>query len=196
MTFTVDRRRGPALVTVGVLAFATLAGCSQKPRQAGVPTLAATAAASGVASASPAAAQRSDQGRPRLRMDMTREERDRLYDAHTQCLYDHGWPKDINQRPSVGRARYQQMYEACQSLQPLGVWEYDANNPEARSNVHKVVDCLRKHGVKYVDEAEPGSGDDQVGFGFGGKNNDPESIRKGMELTPVCEKQLFGGVSH
>jgi hypothetical protein len=193
MTFFIDRWRGLLLATVGLLAVVTVAGCAGNTNTNGkrVATL-----ATGAASASPAAnARPSDEGRPRLRMDMTREEKDRLYDAHRQCLYDHGVPKDAKQRTRMARALYQKAYDACKSSVPLPVWEYDKNNPEARDNVHKVVECLRKQGVKYVDETEPEPGNDAVGVSLGGKNNDSESIRKGMALIPVCEKQIFGGVS-
>lgn len=123
---------------------------------------------------------------------MTREERDRLHGAYVQCLYDNGWPSPGT---TTDRAPYRKASEACQSLEPLPVWEYDANNPEAMDNVNKVVQCVRERGVTSIEATEAGPGDSEVGISLGGENNDSESIQKGMELIPKCEMQLFGGVS-
>jgi hypothetical protein len=72
----------------------------------------------------------------------------------------------------------------------LPPWEYDTANPESADFVHKVVQCLRDKGVKYVDEEPVNPGDDRRTLSFGGPQNDSDSITKGLNLIGTCEKEL------
>ncbi len=51
-----------------------------------------------------------------------------------------------------------------------------------------VVACLRRKGVKYV-EVNP----DGRGFAFGGEQNHAQSISRGLDLTPDCEREVAAG---
>jgi hypothetical protein len=203
MTFFIDRWRLPLVAAAGLLALTAAAGCGGKNSGGNNSGEGVAGLAPGVVSASPPAAASappvggpSGEGRPRYRMDMSRAERFRLHEAYVTCLYDNGWPSPGTSRDRTSdRAPYQKASEACQSLEPLPVWEYDTNNPEAWDNVNKVVECARARGVKHIEATEPGSEKETVGISLGGTNNDSESIRKGFEIIPQCEMQLFGGVS-
>jgi len=68
-------------------------------------------------------------------------------------------------------------------------WEYSVKNPGARDYAKAVVACLHRKGVKYVELDDKPSGD-RVTFSFGGPNNDPDSISRGLDLTPQCEREV------
>lgn len=150
-----------------------------------------------VSSADPAAS------RPRERLDMTAEESDSLYDAYNQCLADHGdgvaARKVSGSTPSAQAAppldpKKQAAAEAaCLVKKPLPPWEYDTSNPESEDFVHAVVQCLRGKGVRYVEEAPAQPGDDRRAIAFGGKDNDRDSITKGLNFISACEKANANG---
>jgi hypothetical protein len=73
----------------------------------------------------------------------------------------------------------------CRPKYPLPPWELDPANPEAKDFARAVVQCLKAKGVKYV-EVNP----DGPGWSFGGPQNDAQSISKGMELSPACEREV------
>jgi hypothetical protein len=182
-----------AVITAAVF----LAGCSTPPppeqKVATLQTSQAAAAPSSAANGSTEAA------RPRERLDMTPEESDQLYDAYGQCLTEHGLPKKgsgsgTGTAPSVVNPATEAAAEtACVGKKPLPPWEYDTANPQAADFLHKMVLCLRAKGVRLVEESPVRPGDDRTAIEFGGKNNDPDSISKGLELTPRCEKELSSG---
>ncbi len=129
-----------------------------------------------------------DAGRPRERIDMTKDELTALQAPYLSCLKEHGLDmKDRDSQAFIAQDK-QEANEACERFDPLPPWEVDANNPQAADFVVKVVDCLRAKGVKYV---EVGSGDEGiVGPSFGGPQNDAQSITRGLQLTPECEKEV------
>ena len=173
----------PHFRTAGVLTAAALlvAACTTPAPQAQVPALTTSDSAARTTSAAPAAS--ADAGRPRERVDMTNEEIVALYQVYNQCLVDHGGKsRTVHDQAATTKAQ-----AACVSKLPLPPWELDASNPKAADFVHAIVLCLRAKGVRYVDEGAP-EGDRYV-FSFGGANNDAESISKGMQYTPDCEKQ-------
>lgn len=171
----------PALV---VAATFVLTACGSHPStpQPVVPTL----ATSGTSSA-PSAKSSSDPGagRPRERLDMTNDELDALSMAYQECMTANGWSKQKVDADPTLEARAE---AACVSKNPLPPWELDASNPHASDFVHAVVQCLRGKGVRYVDEEPPQNG--AYAFSFGGPNNDKDSITKGLELAPECEKEV------
>lgn len=150
-------------------------------QQARVPAL----DASGSATASASAPADADAGRPRERLDMTDDEVTALSRQYERCMAANGWDRTKNPRDQAAMAKAQR---ACRSKKPLPPWELDASNPQSADFVHAVVKCLRAKGVRYVSEEPPQDGRSM--FSFGGPGNDPESIRKGMEYTPACEKQV------
>jgi hypothetical protein len=140
-----------------------------------------------------------DAGRPRERIDMTEADRTRLYQPYLDCLKDNGIdPSKRGQESGVlgsgattDPAKAKNAGKVCEPKLPLPAWEIDANNPDALDFGRKVVQCLKDKGVKYV-ELSTGSDTGVVGPSLGGKNNDPESIRKGMDLTPECQREVAG----
>jgi hypothetical protein len=178
----------PALRLAGIAAAAAiLAACSTPPPpEQKVATLQTTQATTPATSA-PAAAQ--DSARPRERLDMTPDETQQLFETYNQCLADNGFKKG----PGIDMTKEAPAQAACLSKKPLPPWEYDVSNPESRDFTHKLVQCLRDKGVRFVDEVPAAPGDDRNTISFGGKNDDSDSITKGLNLTPVCEKELSVG---
>jgi hypothetical protein len=131
-----------------------------------------------------------EEERPRLRLDMTVEDEEAIYAAHTQCLVDHGVDKSKFETSGIPSKQTMDAAEnACESKRPLPPWELDPKNPEALDFATQVVDCLRGKGVRYVEVFnEPNA--EQVSYSYGGPNNDQESITKGLELTPQCEREV------
>ncbi len=180
-------------VVAGVLAASALAltACTSSPGpQAQVPTLPNSGSATRTSAVGTSAD--ADAGRPRERLDMTNDEITALYEAYNQCMATNGWDKRTNGADQAAETKAE---TACQSKDPLPPWELDANNPQAADFVHAVVQCLRAKGVRYVSEEPPEGG--RYVFSFGGPNNDPASINKGMQYTPDCEKQVAAqGIGH
>jgi hypothetical protein len=46
-----------------------------------------------------------------------------------------------------------------------------------------VVTCLKGKGIRYVELVDDG-------YALGGPQNDSTSITRGMELAPVCEREV------
>jgi hypothetical protein len=130
--------------------------------------------------------------RPRLRLDMTPEDLDAIYAAHVRCLVENGVDKQKFETQGVPSKEVMDAAErACEPKRPLPPWENDPKNPEALDFATRVVQCLRDKGVRYVEVSnEPGA--DRIGYSYGGPNNDSDSITKGLEYTPACEKEASG----
>lgn len=133
-------------------------------------------------------------GRPRYRLDMTTAERTAMLVPYEKCMSQHGVPViRIRQgnAPLPSRDTVDKANRACEHLVPLPPWEEDAKNPHAADFQLKVVACLRKKGVKYV-ELSKDTSSGMVGPALGGEHNDQESIDKGMALIPKCEREVAG----
>ncbi|WP_167978299.1 hypothetical protein [Lentzea indica] len=126
-----------------------------------------------------------DAEQPRLRMDMTEEEKQRLYDAHTACLAEKD-PDATGTGPGVaGRGQYSdEAWKLCAKKWPLPPWEMDSSNPTFKDNWHKNVQCLNSRGMKVI-ETEPGS------WTYDGEQTLPEEQRRKIEKD--CEQEVFGG---
>jgi hypothetical protein len=172
------------VVAASVVILTACASHSSTP-QATVPTLVTSGPAGTSAAPSATGSADPDAGRPRERLDMTAEELDALDTAYTQCLTANGWTKMKADTDPAAAAKAE---AACVSKHPLPPWELDASNPHASDFVHAVVLCLRGKGVKYVNEEPPQGG--RYELSFGGANNDRDSITKGLQLLPVCEKEV------
>jgi hypothetical protein len=131
-----------------------------------------------------------DAERPRLRLDMTPEDEDAIYAVYSQCMADHGVDKSKFETSGIPSKQTMDAAEkACESKRPLPPWELDPKNPEALDFATQVVECLRGKGVRYVEVYnEPNA--EQVGYSFGGPNNDHESITKGLEFSSECEREV------
>ncbi|MEV6908384.1 hypothetical protein [Amycolatopsis sp. NPDC051071] len=173
-----------------------LAGCSTaEPPPEKVATLATT----GASSAPPAASTSSpDLERPRYRLDMTNADMDQLRAPWKQCMAENGSPLPSSTGPGISDPGQSAKpgdpaWAACLPKYPLPPWQYDRNNPESMDFVHKMVQCLRQKGVKQVSEMPPAAGSERNMLALGGESNDAESVAKGMEMIPVCEKELTAG---
>lgn len=187
--------RGVGLAVLAVLA--VLAGCSTPPESDDrVATLETTGSTPpSVSSTSPTAA------RPRERLDMTYEEQEEMSQTYHRCLAENGFDtgkakEEAATRPGrpapADEAAYAAAEAACLGRKPLPPWEYDILNPESADFVHAVVQCLRDKGVRYVEEAPAMAGEDRRTIAFGGEDNHAESISKGLDLLPTCEKEQAG----
>ncbi|MEV6597264.1 hypothetical protein AB0M36_10420 [Actinoplanes sp. NPDC051346] len=139
------------------------------------------------ASAKPAA-----DTRPRERLDTTEEEFEAMLAPYRKCMAEQGAPS-VKERTKNGlrpptkaqSERDEKADKVCgPKFYPLPPWERDPANPEAKDFARDVVKCLKGKGVKYVEVAEEG------GYSLGGPNNHSESISKGMELAPECEREV------
>ncbi|MGW6446246.1 hypothetical protein [Lentzea sp. NPDC055074] len=141
-----------------------------------------------VAPSSNAAAPPSDGEQPRLRMDMTEEEKKRFYDAHTLCLAEND-PNATGTGPgpagTLRPAQYSdEAWKACAKKWPLPPWEMDSDNPTFKDNWHKNVQCLNSRGMKVI-ETEPGS------WTYDGEQTLPHEER--LKIEKDCEQEVFGG---
>jgi hypothetical protein len=175
------------IAIIGALLATTACGTTQNAQEPPkVATLASPDAAPSSASPVPA------QDRPRFRLDMTDQERQDMYRPYLKCMTDHGvqvLAGRTGSAPKPDKATMDNAATACDPLLPLPPWEEDATNPAAMDFAKKVVDCLRAKGVKKVEVSDDNG---IVGPSFGGPGNDQESITKGMDLTPACEKEVAG----
>ncbi|GLY46874.1 hypothetical protein [Lentzea sp. NBRC 102530] len=174
----------PRLLTAA--AALSLSACSQAaPPLSNVASL----ESSGAGTPSTTVTTPSDGEQPRLRMDMTEGDKQRLYDAHTACLAEKdpnatgtgAGPTDM----SGTRQRYNdEAWKACAKKWPLPPWEMDSGNPTFKDNWHKNVQCLNSRGVKVI-ETEPGS------WTYDGVQTLPEDQR--LKIEKDCEQDVFGG---
>ena len=176
-----------ALMLVAAMGVTT--GCTSEPATSGTPqvaTLASTpAAATGPASGAPE--------RPRERLDGTPEDWAAMLKPYEKCMAGHGFdPIGMRRSGAAGKPakidekKYAAAEADCQpKYYPLPPWEYDPANPEAKDFARDVVACLKHKGVKYV-EVNP----DGPGFAYGGEQNHAESISRGLQYTPECEREV------
>jgi hypothetical protein len=175
-----------ALIGIALITTACGSTPTAQPKVATLSTPSSTAAESATsASQTPPA-----EDRPRFRMDMTDQEKQDLYRVYLKCMQDHGVNvmADRDGSTQTDKVTAEKAQKVCDSKLPLPAWEEDATNPEAMDFAREVVDCLRAKGVKKV---EVSTNDGIVGPALGGPENDQESINKGMDLTPVCQREVF-----
>jgi len=179
-----------------VVALGAAAGCgSSAPaeRDAKVATLSSAAA-------SPSASVPSQ--RPRERLDTTPEEFLTMLKPYYGCMVEQGAVTEAETaraeaaggvaKPSskAQMVKWEAADRICKpQFYPLPPWEKDPANPESRDFAVDVVKCLKSNGVEYVAVSEDG-----VSIALGGDQNDPRSIRLGMEKIPECERQAAAKV--
>jgi len=172
------------LVPVLLMLAAAAAACSSPPDK---PAQVASLTTPGSVSSSSAAP--ADSQRPRLRLDMTPEDKDVLYQVVNRCMVEHGVDKSRFQTEGFPPDEVvKAASKACESKDPLPPWEMDRTNPEAADFARRVVQCLRDKGVKKAEVAnDPNSA--VISPALGGPENDSESISKGLEFMGECEKE-------
>ena len=179
-----SRRLARATASLAVLLVA-LTGCSQgsdgPSDDSSVPRVATLTSEPAGSTGTPADP---DAGRPRERIDMTDDELERLNAPYQDCMNNlSGGDAAAEKAKQVADAGG----GACEKFSPLPPWEVDAANPDAIEFGRAVVACLRSKGVKYVDLE---IGDATVMPSLGGDQNDEESVVKGMELLPQCQREV------
>ncbi|QTE31028.1 hypothetical protein [Pengzhenrongella sicca] len=131
---------------------------------------------------------------------MTSAELEALSLPYQDCMIANGAPfkggnaEADGQQPMTGPATasagdYDQALAACQQLLPLPPWEEDRSNPDAQAFVQAVVDCLHGKGIKYV-EIDGDASSPTFDLSLGGPNNDSDSITRGMDLIPECQREV------
>ncbi|MFJ6568971.1 hypothetical protein ACIQNU_16245 [Streptomyces sp. NPDC091292] len=141
----------------------------------GIASITSPAARDGSA---PRASADPDAGRPRIRLDSTQEEINRLYEAWTACLKENGaGDKNKTSPDSPG-------VKACAKKQPLDPPELDpARNPEYADDVRTMVTCMNEHGVKSVVMEE----------GWGLEDGASMNAPGYHETLTTCQVKAFGG---
>ncbi|MEV4706347.1 hypothetical protein [Actinoplanes sp. NPDC049316] len=172
---------------VVVMAAVMLAGsaCSSAASTTDSPRVATLASTGSTPSASASAASR-----PRERLDTTAEEFEAMLKPYDNCLKEHGakprgeWG---GKRPTGAQLnKLEAADKICNPLfYPLPPWEKDPANPEAKDFARDVVKCLKEKGIRYVEV-----GDNGLDIMLGGDQNDQESITKGMDKAPDCEREV------
>ncbi|MCA2214230.1 hypothetical protein [Jidongwangia harbinensis] len=175
-------RQLPVLIAV----LAAGVACSSDAPDSGTPRVATLSSAGSTPSASAAAE------RPRERLDTTPEEAEAMRRPYDKCLTENGAPSKSDSVRLTGAARdkaakkFEAANRICEPLYlPLPPWEKDPANPEAKDFARDVVTCIKGKGVRYVEVSEDG-----INLSFGGKNNHAESIRKGLDVLPDCEREV------
>ncbi|WP_344158877.1 hypothetical protein [Kribbella yunnanensis] len=188
-----------------VLVVALAAGCSAskadtQAHTANAPDVATLVTPTpGKSSSTKATPKDPDAGRVRERIDMTDADRRRLLEPYLQCMKDNGIDVMAQRKeagvlgsgPTTNPQKAKTAGKVCEPKLPLPAWEVDANNPDALDFGRKVVQCLKDKGVKYV-ELSKDTSSGIVGPALGGKNNDMQSITKGMDLMPECQREVAG----
>jgi hypothetical protein len=199
------RRSHVLAVTAIVLAAVSACGSAEQPQTTGGDTGEVATLKSATATTAAATAATKAPERPRERLDTTSDEFEALLGPYNKCMRENGadfgkaelsdnatgapGPADLGQiKP--GTAEEEAKFDAAQKIcepqyYPLPPWEKDPANPEARDFAVAVVKCLKKRDVEYVAVS-----DDGISIALGGDDNDPRSIRLGMDLLPECERQV------
>lgn len=123
--------------------------------------------------------------RPRERLDDTEEDTKARYKPYEKCMLEHGVDVHRERAGTTKSGKVGEASRACDALMPLPPWELDPANPEAKDFARDVVKCLKEKGVRYVEV-----GSDGTGWAFGGKDNDSDSISKGLKYSPACEREV------
>ena len=194
---------GAVLALAGAVA---LAGCTTATPQPQVATIAPSSAGSSSAPGAGAATSPGDAAStppggtaPRERLDMTSAELEALAQPYQDCMNTNGAPSKDEKMDADARVRagvatapagdYDKALAACQQLLPLPPWEEDRSNPDAQAFVQAVVDCLHGKGIKYV-EIDGDASSPRISLALGGPNNDSDSITRGMDLIPQCQREV------
>lgn len=183
-------------MVVSALALSVLSACGSsddagkgdKSAVGGDPKVATLATGGATPSASPRAQ------RPRERLDTTPEEFEAMLAPYNKCMKEHGALLRSDRRTNGNGPRpatdkeIQASDEANRVCEPqyfpLPPWERDPANPESRDFAREVVKCLKSKGVKYVEV-----GDNGLDIELGGEKNHSQSISRGLDLMPDCERQ-------
>ncbi|MEV0485338.1 hypothetical protein AB0I69_32580 [Streptomyces sp. NPDC050508] len=118
-----------------------------------------------------------DAGHVRIRLDDNQQDINRLWDAWSHCLQEHGVPAG-RKAPADSPA-----LKTCESKYPLQPAEMDpASNPRYGDGVRAMVKCMNGHGIKSVVD------DGNWGLVSGDSLNRPDYDKYRVE----CQVKSFG----
>ncbi|GAB3955802.1 hypothetical protein [Micromonospora vulcania] len=199
-------RRSHRITLAAVTLLATaLTGCGGEAPAAGgtAPGGTGDVASLATASAGPSAttAGGTATGRPQLRLDMTDEEEQNLWETYKICLHDHGVQENKGRSAAAAGSgkglslddsgEPKAAYVACANKLPLQPPELDRDkNPNYVSQWNDYVQCLRGRGLK-IHSLPDGSGwtyDDGVANPTGGLSAEAQA-----KADKDCTMEIFGG---
>ncbi|MCM2422632.1 hypothetical protein [Streptomyces sp. RKAG293] len=132
----------------------------------------------------------SDAGRPQLRLDSSKEEVTRLWNAWAACLEQKGFHhfqdviKDGRRVPVQEDPAYPAARQKCESKAPLGPPELDKDrNPKYADDWREWIDCM--HRRKYMVIPLPNEG----GYNFPDGPIPPNA----RQIEDECQMEAFGG---
>jgi hypothetical protein len=175
-------------VVAALCATALLSGCSDDPAPTGAGTSDRVATiASGAATAKPSP---SAEPGVMLRVDMTEQDRERVYDAYWACLESHG-VRMITKGQGAKKVPAEQSkdnrsgYAACEDKEPyLDPLLDKSRNPNYADQTRAWMKCMNERGVEVS-----GNWDDDF-FTFGERAPGIDS-RKYLAIYRECEVQSY-----
>ncbi|WP_326835322.1 hypothetical protein VSH64_10405 [Amycolatopsis rhabdoformis] len=172
---------GCALLTATL----ALAACGGAPSTDTAPGVAALPGST--APASPSATTSVDDARPLIRPDTDGAETQRLIEAWTKCLTDHGIP-DVKREHDHPLPQYRPAHEACAAKEPEFLQDrLKRTDPGSyQDGMRALVACLKAHGVEVKDT--PGF---QNGYELDPHGSMP--IAQQMNIDAQCQQEAFGG---
>jgi hypothetical protein len=184
--------RSIALV-VALAAGGLLTACGEQPKGQEV----ASVSGEGTQSDRPQPTAIAASGRPQIRVDTSREEREELEQVWVRCLKDHGAPVNSKidgkgkevlapRQNSRNDPAYREANQACDAKLPVNPPEEDpSTNPNYDDDVREWVQCMRGRGLK-ITRAPKGSPSD---FNY----EDPDQMldAKWQKVMDECKIEAF-----
>ncbi|MFE3560351.1 hypothetical protein ACFXKW_36695 [Streptomyces sp. NPDC059193] len=183
-----SRHRRPVdTVALGTAALLLLTGCGTEPKakEADVASIGTPSPTAPIG----ASAGASDTQRPQLRLDSSKEEVARLWNAWSACLEQKGfhnfqdvikdgWRVPVESDPALPAARAQ-----CESKAPLGPPELDRNrNPRYADDWREWIACMHRRDYKVIPLP------DQDGYNVPDGPIPPNSL----QIENECRMEAFG----
>ncbi|MFC5724537.1 hypothetical protein ACFP1Z_30720 [Streptomyces gamaensis] len=136
-----------------------------------------------------------EKGRPQLRLDTSREEESRLWNAYKSCLKQNG----VKLAPAPGQGgagdgipevgEPKAAFDTCQGKMPLMPPELDRDkNPKYMEDYRSWIRCINKDGVLVNGMAD--------GEGWTFAENAAKSPEQIDEISNNCQREAFGGGKH
>jgi len=176
----------PRFRILSLVALLALAGCGRSAPASDGPQVATVASAGGSAGPSVSAGPSE---RPLLRVDMSPDEKQRLYDIWMRCISDlSGVDASTAKRLSDGGAgmpaeqkeRYDRAVATCAVKEPEEVWERAKRlDPQYADKLRDWVTCIRAAGIDAWEDN-----------GFLAFNSLPDE--QGQRHVDECQKKAFG----
>ncbi|GAA0641212.1 hypothetical protein GCM10010174_74510 [Kutzneria viridogrisea] len=177
-----------------LLAVAAVTACGTQPAPdkdiASLSTTDSTSAATTTTATAPT------EGRPQLRLDMTEDESNKVWQPYYRCYEQHGvalsrmGPNGELQVPSKpDPAKEKEAAQACKGKLPLQPPELDTKGPKYRDNFHKWVQCMNDRGLKIVEVPDTSVDPDGIGWTYGEGNT--IGGEQGAKIERECKLAAF-----